>query len=86
MEEIKKLLDSDKMIIGLKRTIKNLKKSKVEKVILAKDCPEGFEEDINYYGKFANVVIEKLDVPCDELGAFCKKPFPITVIGILKWG
>lgn len=84
MEEIKKLLDSDKMIIGLKRTVKYLKKSMVVKVILAKDCPNDFEEDIKYYGKFANVIIEKVKVPCDELGAVCKKPFPVTVIGILK--
>ncbi|MGE0792930.1 MAG: ribosomal L7Ae/L30e/S12e/Gadd45 family protein [Candidatus Woesearchaeota archaeon] len=84
MEEIKKLLDSDKLIIGLKRTLKNLKKSKVEKVFLAKDCPEGFEEDIEYYGKFADLKIEKLDMACDDLGLFCKKPFPITVIGVLK--
>ncbi len=84
MEEIKKLLDSDKMILGLKRTMKNLKKSKVGKVILASDCPEGFKEDIEYYGKFANVVIEKATMPCDELGTICKKPFPVTVIGILK--
>jgi len=84
MEEIKKLLDSDKLIIGLKRTMKFLRKAKVEKVILAKDCPESFKEDIEYYGNFADVKIEQLTIPCDELGSVCKKPFPITIIGILK--
>ncbi|MDD3175258.1 MAG: ribosomal L7Ae/L30e/S12e/Gadd45 family protein [Candidatus Nanoarchaeia archaeon] len=84
MEEIRKLLDSDKMIIGLKRTIKALRKSNVAKVFLAKDCPESFLEDIEYYGNFSEVQIEKLDIPCDELGSVCKKPFHITVIGVLK--
>jgi large subunit ribosomal protein L30e len=84
MEEIKKLLGNEKLILGLKRTIKNLKKSNVRKVILAKDCPDYFKDDIEYYGKFSNVEIEIANMPCDELGTVCKRPFPVTVIGILK--
>lgn len=84
MEEIKKLLGNEKLVIGLKRTLKNLRKSDVEKVFLASDCPEGIIEDINYYGSFSDVNIEKLSIPCDELGSVCKKPFHVTVVCILK--
>jgi large subunit ribosomal protein L30e len=84
MDEIKKNLNAGKLVIGTKRTIKAIKNSQVEKIFLANNCPEIITEDIEYYGAFDNVPVEKLNIACDELGIVCKKPFLISVVSILK--
>jgi large subunit ribosomal protein L30e len=84
MDEIKKNLNTGKLVIGSKRTIKAIKNSNVEKIFLASNCPEIITEDIEYYGAFDNVPVEKLNIACDELGIVCKKPFLISVVSILK--
>lgn len=84
MDEIKKNLKTGKLVIGTKRTIKAIKNAQVEKIFLASNCPEIITEDIEYYGSFDSVPVEKLNIACDELGIVCKKPFLISVVSVLK--
>jgi len=74
----------EKMIIGSRRTIKYLKLGKISKVYLASNVPEDILEDIAYYAKLVNVEVKKTDLSNVELGILLKKPFKISVIGILK--
>ncbi len=84
MNDITIGLKNNKLIIGTKQTIKSLRKETVNKIFLAQNCPEVLEDDINYYAKLATVPVEKLSINCDELGAQCKKPFLVSVVGIAK--
>lgn len=84
MDEIKKNLTTGKLVIGTKRTIKAIKSAQVAKIFVASNCPEIISEDIEYYGSFDGVPVEKLNVACDELGILCKKPFLISVVSVLK--
>ena len=84
MEEIKKLLNSDKMIIGTSETMKALRANKLKKVFIASNADPKFVSDIEYYKKMSDVEIERLDLTNEEVGAFCRKPFHISVIGVLK--
>ncbi len=84
MKEIKKLLESDKLIIGKDRVLKYLKKGGLEKVFLASNVDESSLKDIEYYAGLSGVVVERLSLANDELGTFCKKPFSISVMGLLK--
>jgi len=74
----------DKIIIGSRRTIKYLKLGKISKIYLANNVPEDILEDISYYAKLANAEVKKTDMSNVELGILLKKPFKISVIGILK--
>jgi len=83
VDEIKSY-QKEKIIIGSKRTIKYLKLGKISKVYLAKNVPKELLEDISYYARLSNVVVEQTDLSNAELGILLKKPFKISVIGILK--
>lgn len=82
--EIKKLLKMDKVIIGTEKTIKNLKLGKLSKIFLSENCPEDVKGDISRYAGLVDVKVTKLNLPNDELGVLCKKPFSTSVLGITK--
>ena len=78
--EIRKLLGSDKLIIGTDRCMKLLREGQLKKIMLASNANLQTVEDVQRYNTSAEVVV--LDVPNEELGVFCKKPFNISVLGI----
>jgi len=82
MEEIRKLLESDKLLIGTDRSIKALKMGKLEKIYISSNCPDDVTETIDRYAGETELI--KLDVPNEELGVICRKPFLISVVGVLK--
>ena len=84
MNEIKKLLDSDKLVFGKDRVIKGLKNGEFVKVFLASNINSESLEDVERYASLSNAELEHLKFPNDELGTFCKKPFSVSVIGLLK--
>ena len=82
--EIKKILKSGTIVIGTQSVIKNLKLGNVANVLVSSNCPSGVENSINYYAGLSGAVVNKLDLPNDELGVLCKKPFLISVLALLK--
>lgn len=84
VDDIKKKIKEEKVIIGTERTIKTLKLGKVEKVFLTSNCPSDVKEDIEHYAKLAKIKVIKLKQPNVELGVICKKPFPISVLSFKK--
>jgi len=84
LEKIKKNLDMNKIIIGTAVTLKKLKKGDILEVFMSSNCPNYMKEDINYYAGLAKAKVVELKYPNDELGLLCKKPFPISVLGLSK--
>lgn len=82
IDEIKKILKSEKVVIGTDRTLKLLKNSNVESVFLSSNCPENVKRDIGYYAKLAKTPVIALNQPSDELGILCKKPYHVSVLCI----
>jgi ribosomal protein L30E len=82
VDEIKKLLKSKVLVIGADRVLKALKKNELVKIFLASNAPAALVKDVEYYSSLSTVEIEKLDIPNDELGVACKKPFSIAAIGM----
>ena len=82
--DIKKLLDSDKLIIGTNRTLKALKSGTLKELAVSSNCDKTTLKNIEYYTSLAGLSIEKLSMPNDELGVICRKPFSVSVIGVLK--
>jgi large subunit ribosomal protein L30e len=83
-EEIKKFLKTEKPAIGTKSCIDYLKKGKLEKIFVTSNCPKTVKEDIMHYAKLSGAKIENISSTNEELGVICKKPFSISVLGILK--
>ena len=84
INEIKKSLDTKKLIIGANETIKNIKLGKVSIVYLSNNCHEDIKKDIERYSKIAKIDFSVLNKSSEELGVICKKPFSITVLSILS--
>jgi len=82
--EIRKLLAAHRLVIGSERTLKALRSGKLSKVFLSATCSPMAEESIKKYAGIAGVEVKKLYLPSDEVGVLCKKPFAISVLGVLK--
>ncbi len=84
IDDIKKIVKTDKAIIGSKETVKSLKTGKIAKVFLTSNCPDEVRKDIEYYAGLSKAEVIELPIPNDELGVVCRKPFLISVFGVLK--
>jgi large subunit ribosomal protein L30e len=82
--DIKKMLKSKKLVIGTEKTLKNLKKGNTSKVYLTANCPKSIKDDIKNYAKLNKAELVELNLPNDELGVICKKPFSISVLSVAK--
>jgi len=80
MDDLKKALKEGKLILGTERTMKLIRSGKAHKVFLANNCDKEVKEDIMHYGKLTKVEIKELDLPNEEIGMICKKPFAISVL------
>jgi len=82
--EIKKLLKTNKLVIGTEKTLKLIRTKALERIYLAKNCPDDAKDSILRYAKLAGIETILLDTYNDELGDICKKPFFISVVGVAK--
>ena len=82
--ELRDLISEKKVIVGSKRTIKAIKLGKIEKVFLSSNCLPKAKDDIKQYSKLSKATVSQLRYPSDELGVLCKKPYSISVLGLLK--
>jgi large subunit ribosomal protein L30e len=82
--EIRKLLKSKGILIGMDKAIKNLKLGKIKKVYLSSNCSQETTESLKRYSSLSGAEVVYLKYPNDELGILCKKPFSISVLSIPK--
>lgn len=81
-EEIKSFLEKRRILIGGKEVMKALKRAKINKVYLARNCPEKTRKEILYYANFNKIPVEMLTLDNQQLGSLCRKPFGISVLGV----
>jgi len=84
INEIKKLIKTDRLVIGTENVVKAINENKIEAVYLSSNCPADTIESIEHYAGMVKTAVIRLDVPNDELGIICKKMFSISVLGIIK--
>jgi len=82
MTDIKKDVQEKEIVIGTERTIRGMKNGNISKVYVALNCPNEIKEDVMHYGKIGKIEVINLKENNEELGIICKKPFPISVLGV----
>lgn len=82
--EIRKLLAEKRLVVGTDRTLKLVRQGKLAKVYLSSNCPPKVRQDISKYCALSGIECQELAVPNEELGVWCKKPFAISILGVLK--
>lgn len=81
--EIKKLLEQDKLVIGADETIKGLRAGKVKRVFLSSNVSTEVKADVARFCSISNIDCVELEQSSEEAGTLCKKPFAVSVIGVL---
>ena len=81
--EIKKAKNEDKLVIGYKKTLKELGKGNIAKVFLSNNAPDFMKSKFNKIKKSSkNFTYFILTIDNTELGTLCKKPFSVSCLGI----
>ena len=80
--DLKKLLATNKLILGTAETVKGLRRGKIQKVFLSSNCDAQVKDDIQRLCKLGSVEIVGLAQTNEEIGVLCKKPFAISIVGV----
>ncbi|ACV25075.1 50S ribosomal protein L30e [Methanocaldococcus fervens] len=83
---IRTAVDTGKVILGSKRTMKFIKHGEGKLVVIAGNIPKDIEEDVKYYAKLSNIPVYQHKITSLELGAVCGKPFPVAALLVLDEG
>lgn len=83
LENIRDLIKTEKIVFGKDEVLKNLRNSNLAKILLSSNVPEETITEIRNFSGLNNTEVLTLDIPNVELGAICKKPFSVSMIGVL---
>lgn len=83
-EEIRKLLEQGKLVIGQKEVRQSLSDGEAQRVLIASNAPEGEADAMRDYGAMAGVDVEVLSARNDQVGVICRKPFSIAFLAVKK--
>ena len=76
--------NSNSVVLGTNKVLSLIKSGKLMKVILSLNVNDDVLSSIEHYAKLNNVEIVKTTLTNVELGTFFRKPFLVTVAGILN--
>jgi len=83
MKKIQDLLkEKGRLSFGKDRTLKLLKSGQLAELFVCSNYPN--KTEIKQMTKIADIKVEMLTQTNEELGALCKKPFSISIIGLKK--
>ncbi len=80
-EKLKAAIEKKKVLFGYKEAIKAVKSNKADTVVIAINCPVDFK---NTLVKTYKENVMEFDGTGKQLGVFCGKPFPVSVLVINK--
>ncbi len=81
-EEIRKLLEEGKLIIGHNETVHALESGSAAKVLLAQNAPAAQRGVVEEYAQMQKTPVVALEVSNTALGTVCRKPFAISFIAV----
>lgn len=82
--DIRKLLGSEKLILGSDRVLKAARAGTAATVILASNAPQAVRDELDHYKQLSDFAIEEAGIPNDELGTRCKRQFSVAALAVLK--
>ncbi len=83
---IRSAVETGKVTIGQRETLRSVKNKETKLVIVAENCPRDLREDLEYYAKIMKVDIYEFKGTSLELGSVCGKPYVISMLGIIDEG
>ncbi len=74
----------DKIIIGKDRTLKAINASKIKEIFISSNYPLDELSNLENSSEIREFVLNKLEINSEELGARCRRPHPVIIVGLLK--
>ena len=81
-KEIQEAIKAGEVLFGYKESLKSLKHGGVKFVVIANNMPEEMRREIEHNANIGKVKVDVFSGNSKELGTFCGKPFPISVIAM----
>jgi len=85
-EEIRRAVETGKVILGSRRTLRLLKLGKGKLVIVASNCPKELKEAAEYYCKLTGIKLYSFPGSSVELGVVVGKPYPVSLMTVIEPG
>ena len=85
-KEIRRAVDTGKVIFGERTAEKNVLKGNGEVLILSHNIKQAMKERLEHYAKLSEIELLEFDGTAKELGAICGKPFPVQAMVVLDAG
>lgn len=84
IKEIKDIIKKGNVIFGTEQTLKAAKNGTLKTAFMASNCKEDVKEDLTKYASIGNFELINLDINNRDFGTIAKKPFSVSIIGVLK--
>ncbi len=84
--EIRRAVDTGKVLLGLRETEKNVLKGNGKLVVVSNNLNEKEREKLEHVAKLSDIKIYFFKGNSIQLGSVCGKPFPVSVLLIQKEG
>ncbi|MEB3765061.1 MAG: 50S ribosomal protein L30e [Desulfurococcales archaeon] len=84
--ELRNLLKSGKVYLGVKQTLKSMLHGKTKLVIIAENIPPEYRQRIEYYAKLSNTPIITYKGSSVDLGLAIGKPFRVSAMAVIDEG
>lgn len=79
-------IKTGKVVLGTKRTLRQVKQGKTQLVIIAANCPKEIQEEVTYYGKLSEIPVYTYQGTSWDLGSVCGRPHMVTCLAVEQPG
>ncbi len=79
-------IKTGKVVLGTKRTLRQVKQGKTQLVIIAANCPKEIQEEVTYYGKLSKIPVYTYQGTSWDLGSVCGRPHMVTCLAVEQPG
>ncbi len=86
IRELQTAIRTGKVVLGYRRTLKELVNDRAKLVVVAKNAPSHIVEELKYYASLSQTPILVFEGSSRELGAACRKPFMVSALAVLDPG
>lgn len=83
-QEIRKLQEQDKLIIGYNNVESAVQDKQTSQVIVASNAEDSRSKRMTRYCKLSDIECSLVDLRNDQLGNACRKPFSISFLAVKK--
>ncbi|MEM0377379.1 MAG: 50S ribosomal protein L30e [Thermofilum sp.] len=84
--ELQTALRTGKVVLGYRRTLKELVNDRAKLVVIAKNAPSHISEELKRYASLAKIPVLVFEGSSRELGSVCRKPFMVSALAVLDPG